>query len=111
MSTPTETVERTQELRAAPRPEDLVADAVSAWFGSHKVLDQVSLRMHANRITALIGPSGCGKSTFLRTLSRINETIRHSHVEGTILLDNQDVRTVDLTSLRRRVGMVFQRPN
>jgi phosphate transport system ATP-binding protein len=67
--------------------------------------------MQANQITALIGPSGCGKSTFLRTLNRINETIRHARVEGKILLDNEDVQSIDVTSLRRRVGMVFQRPN
>ena len=59
----------------------------------------------------MIGPSGCGKSTFLRNLNRINETIRNARMEGTILLDNEDVRSVDITGLRRRVGMVFQRPN
>ena len=67
--------------------------------------------MRANRITALIGPSGCGKSTFLRNLNRINDTIRNARMEGQVLLDNEDVRMMDVTSLRRRVGMVFQRPN
>jgi len=67
--------------------------------------------MHERKVTALIGPSGCGKSTFLRNLNRINDTIKNSRMEGKILLDNEDVRTVDVTSLRRRVGMVFQRPN
>jgi phosphate transport system ATP-binding protein len=113
MSTPTETVERTQELRAAPRPEDLVADAVSAWFGDHKVLDQVSLRMHANRVTALIGPSGCGKSTFLRILNRMHELVPGAALSGSVLLDDADIygpgtRPIEV---RKRIGMVFQKPN
>ena len=89
----------------------LKASNINFYYGSFQALHDVSLDMHANQITALIGPSGCGKSTFLRTLNRINETIRHSRVEGKILLDNEDVQSVDVTSLRRRVGMVFQRPN
>jgi phosphate transport system ATP-binding protein len=89
----------------------LKASNINFYYGSFQALHDVSLDMHANQITALIGPSGCGKSTFLRTLNRINETIRHSRVEGKILLDTEDVLSVDVTSLRRRVGMVFQRPN
>jgi phosphate transport system ATP-binding protein len=89
----------------------LKASNINFYYGSFQALHDISLDMHANQITALIGPSGCGKSTFLRTLNRINETIRHSRVEGKILLDNEDVLSVDVTSLRRRVGMVFQRPN
>ena len=93
-----------------PSPK-LQALNINFYYGAFKALHDISLDMHTNRITALIGPSGCGKSTFLRTLNRINETIRHSRVEGKILLDNEDVLGVDVTSLRRRVGMVFQRPN
>jgi phosphate transport system ATP-binding protein len=89
----------------------LRASNVNFFYGSFQALYDVSLDVHSNRITALIGPSGCGKSTFLRNLNRINDTIRNSRMEGQILLDNEDVRTVDVTSLRRRVGMVFQRPN
>src|SRR5690348_1833882 len=89
----------------------LKASHLNFYYGSFQALHDVSLEMHTNQITALIGPSGCGKSTFLRTLNRINETIRNSRVEGAILLDSEDVRSVDVTSLRRRVGMVFQRPN
>src|SRR5215467_7688783 len=89
----------------------LKASNINFYYGSFQALHDISLHMHANQITALIGPSGCGKSTFLRTLNRINETIRHARVEGKILLDNEDVLSVDVTSLRRRVGMVFQRPN
>ncbi|HTS26104.1 MAG TPA: phosphate ABC transporter ATP-binding protein PstB [Bryobacteraceae bacterium] len=89
----------------------LKAINVDFFYGSFQALHGISLEMYTNRITALIGPSGCGKSTFLRNLNRINDTIRNSRMEGQILLDNVDVRTVDVTSLRRRVGMVFQRPN
>jgi phosphate transport system ATP-binding protein len=89
----------------------LKACNINFYYGSFQALHDVSLEMQANQITALIGPSGCGKSTFLRTLNRINETIRHARVEGKILLDNEDVQSIDVTSLRRRVGMVFQRPN
>jgi phosphate transport system ATP-binding protein len=89
----------------------LKATNINFYYGSFQALYDVSLDMHAKQITALIGPSGCGKSTFLRTLNRINETIRHSRVEGKILLDDEDVLSVDVTNLRRRVGMVFQRPN
>jgi phosphate transport system ATP-binding protein len=89
----------------------LTARNLNFYYGSFKALHDVSLDVPTNRITALIGPSGCGKSTFLRTLNRINETIRHSRVEGEIRLDQEDVMSLDVTSLRRRVGMVFQRPN
>ncbi len=89
----------------------LRASNVNFFYGAFQALHGISIDMHANRVTALIGPSGCGKSTFLRNLNRINDTIRNSRMEGQILLDNEDVRNVDVTSLRRRVGMVFQRPN
>jgi phosphate transport system ATP-binding protein len=89
----------------------LKATNVNFFYGTFQALHDISLDMQANRITALIGPSGCGKSTFLRSLNRINDTIRNSHMEGQILLDSEDVRTADVTALRRRVGMVFQRPN
>jgi len=98
---------------ATPIPIDtkLRAIDVNFFYGSFRALYDISLDMRANKVTALIGPSGCGKSTFLRNLNRINDTIRHSRMEGQVLLDNEDVRGLDVTSLRRRVGMVFQRPN
>src|SRR5256884_9744747 len=64
-----------------------------------------------NKVTALIGPSGCGKSTLLRTLNRMHETVRGARLEGEIVLDGNSIFGQDVTSLRRRVGMVFQRPN
>jgi phosphate transport system ATP-binding protein len=101
----------TESQSVQPSQPKLQAININFYYGAFKALHDISLDMHTNRITALIGPSGCGKSTFLRTLNRINETIRHSRLEGRILLDNEDVLSVDVTSLRRRVGMVFQRPN
>ena len=86
---------------------------ISAWFGSHKVLDRVSLSMQAGQVTALIGPSGCGKSTFLRILNRMHELIPSAALAGEVLLDGHDMYAADrrLTDARRQVGMVFQKPN
>jgi phosphate transport system ATP-binding protein len=81
------------------------------FYGPKQAVFDLSLKIPANKITALIGPSGCGKSTFLRTLNRMNETIRNTRIDGEILLDGQDVLKMDVVGLRRRVGMVFQRPN
>jgi phosphate transport system ATP-binding protein len=81
------------------------------FYGSFQALHEINLEIPEKRITALIGPSGCGKSTFLRTLNRINETVKNARHEGNVLLDGQDVHAMDVTALRRRVGMVFQRPN
>jgi len=89
----------------------LSTERLSFHYGSYKALHEISLGFYANKITALIGPSGCGKSTFLRTLNRISETIRHTRIDGRITLDGEDVLALDVTNLRRRVGMVFQRPN
>ena len=81
------------------------------YYGPKQTLFEVSLQILTKRITALIGPSGCGKSTFLRTLNRMYETLPHARAEGEVLLDNADLFTMDPVTLRRRVGMVFQRPN
>jgi phosphate transport system ATP-binding protein len=89
----------------------LQAEHVNFYYGHFQALHGVNLSVKERQITALIGPSGCGKSTFLRTINRISETIRHTRVEGRITLEGADVLKMDVTSLRRRVGMVFQRPN
>src|SRR5580704_9547423 len=81
------------------------------YYGKTHALHNVSLNVATNRVTALIGPSGCGKSTLLRTLNRMHETVRHTRLEGSILLDGEDILAQDVTRLRRRVGMVFQKPN
>ncbi len=87
-----------------------VAD-LDFYYGKTQALFHVDLEIAANRVTALIGPSGCGKSTLLRTLNRMHETVSHTRLTGKILLDGEDILSQDVTRLRRRVGMVFQRPN
>lgn len=91
----------------------LEARGISAWFGNHLVLDRVSLQMHAGTVTALIGPSGCGKSTFLRILNRMHELVPGASLAGEVLLDGTDIYRADVrtTDTRRRIGMVFQKPN
>jgi phosphate transport system ATP-binding protein len=84
---------------------------VNFYYGTKQILFNVSLNVAANKITALIGPSGCGKSTLLRAMNRMYEIVRNARLEGEILLDGQDILEQDVTMLRRRVGMVFQRPN
>ena len=82
------------------------------FYGDHQALKGINLRMPASRVTALIGPSGCGKSTLLRCLNRMNDRIDGCRVEGGILLGDEEVHAMtDVYSLRRQVGMVFQRPN
>jgi len=89
----------------------MTVSKVSFFYGSKQTLFDISLGIATNQITALIGPSGCGKSTLLRTLNRMYETVRGARLEGEILLDGKSILSQDVTSLRRRVGMVFQRPN
>lgn len=89
------------------------AENFSFYYGSFKALQDISLTIERNQVTALIGPSGCGKSTFLRSLNRMNEIIPNTRVEGRITLEGEDIydRAVDVVDLRRRVGMVFQKSN
>ncbi len=87
------------------------ASNVNFFYGAFKALHDISLAFEENKVTALIGPSGCGKSTFLRNLNRINETLRDTRIEGEITLDSENIFDKDVTEIRRRVGMVFQRPN
>lgn len=80
-------------------------------YGANEVLHGIDLKVFANVVTAVIGPSGCGKSTLLRSLNRMTEVVRRAHIEGEILLDDEEIARMDVVKLRRRVGMVFQRPN
>ena len=83
------------------------------YYGNDRALKNVNISLEKNRVSALIGPSGCGKSTFLRSLNRMNDIIKNTRIEGTIEIDGQDIYAagVDVTALRRRVGMVFQKSN
>jgi phosphate transport system ATP-binding protein len=89
------------------------AQDLDAWFGRNQVLRKVTLSIQERRVTALIGPSGCGKSTFIRCLNRLHEVVPGARMAGGVELDGQDIyrRGIDPVLLRRRVGMVFQRPN
>jgi len=91
----------------------MASQDVSAWFGTNKVLERVSLAMEPGKVTALIGPSGCGKSTFLRILNRMHELVPSAAMSGSVELDGTDVYSpsVSVTDTRRKVGMVFQKPN
>jgi phosphate transport system ATP-binding protein len=86
---------------------------VSIYYGTKKAIDNVSIDIATEHVTAFIGPSGCGKSTFLRALNRMNDTIPSSKMEGRIELDGEDIygNGMDVVQLRARVGMVFQKPN
>jgi phosphate transport system ATP-binding protein len=91
----------------------LEARGIHAWFGKKHVLQDISLEFATGTVTALIGPSGCGKSTFIRTLNRMHEFIPTAALAGQVLLDGKDVYEpgVDVTKIRLKVGMVFQKPN
>ena len=86
-------------------------ERLSAWYGSKRALEEVSLSIFAQSVTAIIGPSGCGKSTFIRCLNRMHETVPAARSEGAVRLDGGDIYEQDPVSVRRRIGMVFQRPN
>jgi len=100
-------------VQQAGRGAQLDAIGVSAWFGSHKVLQRVSLSMPPGIVTALIGPSGCGKSTFLRILNRMHETVPGAQLAGEVRLNGRDIYSAGtrVTETRNRIGMVFQKPN
>lgn len=86
---------------------------VNFWYGTKQILFDADLKVFPNKITALIGPSGCGKSTLLRCMNRMNDLIKGAKIEGKIEYDSKDIyhKDVDVTDLRKRVGMVFQKPN
>jgi phosphate transport system ATP-binding protein len=96
--------------QVSARPK-LRVQGLNFYYGSFQALHDIDMNIATNKITAFIGPSGCGKSTFLRTMNRMNETIRNTRVQGQILLDGEDIHKLDVTSVRRRIGMVFQKSN
>jgi phosphate transport system ATP-binding protein len=96
---------------AAKATPKLQATNLSFFYGAFQALQDISMDIASFKITAFIGPSGCGKSTFLRTMNRMNEILRNTRVEGDLKLDGNDLLAMDVTYLRRRVGMVFQKSN
>lgn len=95
------------------QPAKIVTKDLDFYYGAFQALRRIGLEIKTDRVTALIGPSGCGKSTFLRTLNRMNELIDGARVEGKVFIDQTDIynQQVDVVQLRKKVGMVFQRPN
>lgn len=93
--------------------EGIVIDRLNAWFGEKQVLHEIDLKVESRRITAIIGPSGCGKSTLIRCINRMHEVVPGARVTGRVLVDGRDIYApgVDPVEVRRRIGMVFQRPN
>jgi phosphate transport system ATP-binding protein len=104
-------------LSPAPMPVPTEAKirvaGLNFYYGPHRVLEDISLDIKVNQVTALIGPSGCGKSTFLRSLNRMGDTVPGARVDGSIRIDGEDIysSSIDVADLRRRVGMVFQKSN
>ena len=93
--------------------DKIVIEHLNLWYVSFQALKDINLRLPANEITAFIGPSGCGKSTLLKSLNRMNDLVEGCRIEGTVTLDGEDIfsRKMDVNLLRKRVGMVFQKPN
>lgn len=102
-----------EQIARGQQKAKIKLEEMSFYYGEHKVVDDVSMDFFECNVTAIIGPSGCGKSTLIKSINRISEITSEVQVEGRVLLDNKNVydRDVDLVDLRRRVGMVFQRPN
>ena len=103
--------------QAAPVVENAArgmdVENLSAFYGSFRAITDVSMQIRRNKVTALIGPSGCGKSTFIRCLNRMHEVVPGARAEGSVLLGEQDIyaKNTDPVNIRRRIGMVFQKPN
>lgn len=93
--------------------EKMKTENLNAWFGQKQALKEINISIKANMVTAIIGPSGCGKSTFIRTLNRMHELVPGAKMSGQVLLDGKNIyaNDVDPVQIRRRVGMVFQKPN
>lgn len=92
--------------------EIIKAEHMNLWYDTNHALKEINIKIPQNRITALIGPSGCGKSTFLKSLNRMNDLVEGCRIEGKITLGDTDIyKDIDVTVLRKRVGMVFQKPN
>jgi phosphate transport system ATP-binding protein len=106
--TPPQEGSEVQKTQATPK---LHTGNLDFYYGSFQALHDISIDIASNKITAFIGPSGCGKSTFLRTMNRLNEAVRNTRVQGEILLDGENILSMDVTNVRRRVGMVFQKSN
>ncbi len=91
--------------------EKMEIDDLSLWYGTFQALKDIELDIYENKVTAIIGPSGCGKSTLIRCLNRMNDLLDDVTIEGEIELDDEDIYKIDVVTLRKLIGMVFQKPN
>ncbi len=91
--------------------EKMEIDDLNLWYGTFQALKDIELDIYENKVTAIIGPSGCGKSTLIRCLNRMNDLLDDVTIEGEIELDDEDIYKIDVVTLRKRIGMVFQKPN
>ncbi|MCC7576604.1 MAG: phosphate ABC transporter ATP-binding protein, partial [Methanomethylovorans sp.] len=92
---------------------EIEVKGLNLWYGDNHALHDISIDIPKNSVTALIGPSGCGKSTFIRCLNRMNDLVKNCRIQGSVKIDNKDIysKDIDVVDLRKRVGMVFQKPN
>ena len=106
-------LQNAKEQTAENTPEKMEIKHLGVFYGKFQAIKDINLAIHEKQITAIIGPSGCGKSTLLRSLNRMNDLTPHTHMEGEVVLDGENILSpgVDVVDIRRRVGMVFQRPN
>jgi phosphate transport system ATP-binding protein len=91
--------------------EKMEIEDLNLWYGTFQALKDIELDIYENRVTAIIGPSGCGKSTLIRCLNRMNDLLDSVTIEGEIEMDDEDIYKIDVVTLRKRIGMVFQKPN
>ena len=101
------------EIHTTPSENKMEVKNLAVHYGKFLAVTDIDMNIQTNKITAIIGPSGCGKSTLLRSFNRMNDLTASAHVDGEILLDGQNINAsnVDIVDVRRRIGMVFQRPN
>jgi phosphate transport system ATP-binding protein len=94
-------------------PSIIITENLSLWYGEKQALSEVTMEVERNRVTALIGPSGCGKSTLIRVFNRMNDLIDGCRIGGKVLIDGQDIYgpSADIVGIRKKIGMVFQKPN
>ena len=113
VAVPTPVVRSGRPSNTKDNPVKIDVTSLNFYYGEKRALEEISLKIQANLVTAFIGPSGCGKSTFLRTLNRMNDIILGARVNGSVLIDGQNIYGpgIDVVQLRRRVGMVFQKSN
>lgn len=102
----------TEAVQNVSKPQ-IEVENLNLWYGEKQALKNISMQIPLNSVTALIGPSGCGKSTFLRCLNRMNDLVKNCRIEGKVLIEGEDIygSEVDVVDLRKKVGMVFQKPN